>query len=173
MAVRRDCCPLVDLRLQRFPLGAAAISNLPPDLASLRVAMTTRVRSASLRRTFGGGTLDMAAALRFGTVGLCFVTALAAARLALAAESLPMPARHYAELCRQSGGGISINLNGSFGTAECQWPDQGKTECKVDADQVNACAIQCESPVCLKANPDRFNPSWPLAGGPGAPAPGN
>jgi hypothetical protein len=130
------------------------------------------VPSASLRRTFVDGNSSMARCFR--TVSLCFVAALAAAHPAAAVESLPMPAKHYAELCRQSGGAISINLNGSFGTAACQWPEQGKTACKVDADQVNACAIQCESPACLKANPDRFNPAWPVAGGPGsAPAPAN
>jgi hypothetical protein len=115
----------------------------------------------------------MAVARGFGTTGFCFIAALAAAHPAVAAESLPMPARHYAELCRQSGGAISINLTGSFGTAQCQWPDQGETACKVDANEVNACAIQCESPACLKANPDRFNPAWPLAGGPDAPAAAN
>jgi len=108
----------------------------------------------------------MVAGLRGKTVAFCFIAALAATHPAVAVESLPMPAKHYAELCRQSGGGISINLTGSFGTAQCQWPDQGETECKVAANEVDACAIQCESPACLKANPDRFNPSWPLAGGP-------
>jgi hypothetical protein len=135
--------------------------------------MTTRVPSANLRHTLVGGNLSMATALRFRTVGFCFFAALATAHPAVAAESLPMPAKHYAELCRQSGGGIGINLNGSFGTAQCQWPNEGKTECKVSADEVNACAILCESPACLKANPDRFNPRWPLAGGPSAPAQAN
>src|SRR5215813_13932672 len=105
----------------------------------------------------------MGPALRLRTVGLCFIAALGAPDPAIAAESLPMPAKHYAELCQQSGGGISISLNGAFGTAQCLWPEVGKTECNVSANEVNACAILCESPACLKANPDRFNPNWPLA----------
>jgi hypothetical protein len=109
----------------------------------------------------------MTARVRFRTAGICFaVVALAAAHPVRAVDSLPMPAKHYAELCRQSGGVITLGLNGAFGTAQCLWPNEGKTACKVSADEVNACAILCESPACLKANPDRFNPSWPLAGGP-------
>jgi hypothetical protein len=127
--------------------------------------MTTSVPLANLQATFVGGNLSMAM-LRFRTVGFCLLAALATAHPAAAAENLPMPAKHYAELCRQSGGGISASLNGTFGTAQCQWPNEGKTECKVSAGDVNACAILCESPACLKANPDRFNPRWPLAGGP-------
>ena len=103
---------------------------------------------------------------RFSAARLCLIMALGWAHPSVAADSLPMPAKHYAELCRHSGGGITLGLNGAFGTAQCQWPNEGETECNVSADEVNTCAILCESPACLKANPDRFNPNWPLAGGP-------
>ncbi|MGH6892936.1 MAG: hypothetical protein ACREEP_11810 [Dongiaceae bacterium] len=95
---------------------------------------------------------------------------LAAAPRAGASESLPMPVGHYADLCRQSGGGIASHLNGGFGATECQWSGHGRTECKVGADGVRACAIACMSSACLKANPDRYNPTWPLAGGPNSAA---
>jgi len=113
----------------------------------------------------------MVAMPRFGTIGLCLMAALAVTEAAAAAEGLPMPVKHYGELCQHSGGSITVDTNGAgpFMT-QCSWPDQGRTECKVTADEVSVCAIRCESPACLKANPDHLNPSWPLAGGPGAPA---
>ena len=85
---------------------------------------------------------------------------------AVRAESLPVTAQHYADLCRQSGGASTSHLNSGLGTTECAWSGHGRSECKVGASQVNACAIACESNACLKGNPDRFNPKWPLDGGP-------
>jgi hypothetical protein len=82
------------------------------------------------------------------------------------AESLPMPASHYADLCQQSGGAATTHLSSGIGTVECAWSDQGRTECKVGDNQVTVCGINCESNACLKANPARYSPVWPLTGGP-------
>jgi hypothetical protein len=85
---------------------------------------------------------------------------------ALAAESLPMPLAHYADLCRQSGGSVARHLTGGVGIVQCQWPGHGSSECKVGANLVNVCGISCQSNACLKQNPARYSPIWPLAGGP-------
>ena len=99
-----------------------------------------------------------------------------AAPAAAAAESLPMPVTRYAELCQHSGGRIAWQLTGGVGIVQCQWPDHGRTECKVGGSFVNVCGIACQSTICLKANPARYTPVWPLGGGPagaGALAPVN
>lgn len=90
---------------------------------------------------------------------------------ALAAESLPMSVTHYAELCRQSGGSVAQHLTGGVGIMQCTWPGQGSTECKVGNDHVNVCGISCQSNACLKENPARYSPTWPLSGRPGGTAP--
>ena len=96
---------------------------------------------------------------------LALVTVLPAAP-ALAAESLPMPLARYADLCAQSGGSMALHLTGGVGLAQCQWPGHGRTDCKVGAGQVSICGIVCRSNACLEANPARYTPAWPLAGGP-------
>ncbi len=104
-----------------------------------------------------------------GTGGVACVLALfmgVSGMAALAAESLPMPLVHYAELCRQSGGTVAEHLTGGVGIVHCRWPDHGSAECKVGANQVNVCGISCQSNACLKQNPARYSPVWPLAGGP-------
>jgi hypothetical protein len=83
-----------------------------------------------------------------------------------AAEVLPLPVGRYAELCQLSGGGMTLQLTGGVGIVQCQWPGHGRTECKVGAGQVNVCTIACQSNACLKENPARLSPKWPLAGGP-------
>jgi hypothetical protein len=85
---------------------------------------------------------------------------------ALAAESLPMPVARYAELCMQSGGGFTAHLNSGVGIVRCAWSGHGRTECKVGSNTVNICGINCQSNACLKQNPARYTPVWPLAGGP-------
>ena len=77
-----------------------------------------------------------------------------------------MPAAHYADLCRQSGGGVISHLTSGVGVVQCLWSDHGSTECKVGANMVSICAIACRSTACLKANPARYSPTWPLSGGP-------
>ena len=57
-------------------------------------------------------------------------------------------------------------LTGGVGIVRCQWPGHGRTECKVGANTVSICGIACQSNACLKANPARYTPIWPLAGGP-------
>jgi hypothetical protein len=99
-----------------------------------------------------------------GLVGLSAV--LFAAPAAVAVESLPMPLARYAELCQQSGGRIVLQLTGGVGIVQCQWSGHGRTECKVGGNQVNVCGIACQSTACLKANPARYTPLWPLGGGP-------
>jgi len=96
---------------------------------------------------------------------LALVTALPAMP-GLAAESLPMPLARYAELCEQSGGSMTLHLTGGVGMVQCRWPDHGRTECKVGANQVSICGISCQSNACLEENPARYTPAWPLAGGP-------
>ncbi|HEV8392495.1 MAG TPA: hypothetical protein VGQ35_21755, partial [Dongiaceae bacterium] len=83
-----------------------------------------------------------------------------------AAETLPMAAVHYGDLCRQTGGVMVQQLTGGVGIVQCRWSGHGRTECKVGAYQVNICGISCESTVCLKQNPARYTPTWPLSGGP-------
>jgi len=83
-----------------------------------------------------------------------------------AVERLPMPVAHYGDLCRQSGGVLASYLNGGVGTVQCQWSGHGRTECKVGANFVNVCGISCQSNACLKENPARYTPKWPLEGGP-------
>jgi hypothetical protein len=85
---------------------------------------------------------------------------------ATAAESLPMPVARYADLCRQSGGSVAEQLTSGVGLVQCNWPGQGRTDCDVGDDQVNVCGISCQSNACLKANPARHSPVWPLQGGP-------
>ena len=96
---------------------------------------------------------------------------------AMAAESLPMPVTRYAELCMQSGGGFTAHLSSGVGIVRCAWSDHGRTECKVGSNIVNICGISCRSNACLKANPARYTPTWPLAGGPNTaalpPSPGS
>ena len=110
----------------------------------------------------------------FRRTAIACVLGLAIAMPAQAAESLPMPIAHYAELCQHTGGSIKRQLTGGVGIVQCQWPGHGRTECKVGADQVSICGIVCQSNACLKENPARFTPVWPLQGGPnGATAPSN
>jgi len=85
---------------------------------------------------------------------------------AVAVESLPMTVAHYGDLCRQSGGVLATYLTGGVGTVQCQWSGHGRTECKVGAGVVNVCGIACQSTACLKDNPARYTPKWPLQGGP-------
>jgi hypothetical protein len=85
---------------------------------------------------------------------------------AMAAESLPMPLARYAEFCQASGGTLTTHLTSGVGIVRCAWPDHGRTECKVGSGVVNICGISCRSNACLKANPARYSPIWPLAGGP-------
>ena len=104
---------------------------------------------------------------------LQFASRIAAgALLALAAlpapatESLPMPVARYAELCQASGGALTTHLTSGVGIVRCAWSGHGRTECKVGANSVSICGIACQSNACLKANPARYTPVWPLAGGP-------
>jgi hypothetical protein len=85
---------------------------------------------------------------------------------ATAAESLPMPVARYAELCQASGGTLTTHLSSGVGIVRCTWSDHGRTECKVGANAVSICGISCRSNACLKDNPARYTPKWPLAGGP-------
>jgi hypothetical protein len=85
---------------------------------------------------------------------------------AMAAESLPMPVARYAALCQASGGTLATYLSSGVGIVRCTWSDHGRTECKVGSNTVNICGISCQSNACLKANPARYSPTWPLAGGP-------
>ena len=89
-----------------------------------------------------------------------------AALPAVAAETLPMPVARYAELCQASGGTLTTHLSSGVGIVRCAWSDHGRTECKVGSNIVNICGISCQSNACLKANPARYTPAWPLAGGP-------
>ena len=89
-----------------------------------------------------------------------------AALPAMAAESLPMPVARYAELCQASGGAMTTHLSSGVGIVRCAWSDHGRTECKVGSNTVNICGISCRSNACLKENPARYSPRWPLAGGP-------
>lgn len=82
------------------------------------------------------------------------------------AEALPMPLARYADLCQQTGGSLALHLTSGVGIVQCQWPGDGSTECKVGGDQVTVCGISCRSNACLKENPARYSPTWPLAGGP-------
>ena len=95
---------------------------------------------------------------------------------ALAAESLPMPVTRYAELCQATGGTLTTYLTSGVGIVRCAWSGHGRTECKVGANSVSICGIACQSNACLKANPARYTPVWPLAGGPNtaplSPSPG-
>lgn len=104
------------------------------------------------------------------TVKHCMLVCLAGIALAAparAAERLPLPVLRYAELCRESGGEPALHLTGGVGAVQCQWPGQGRTECEVGGNQVNVCGIFCQSDACLKQNPARYSPTWPLQGGPG------
>ncbi|HKP25019.1 MAG TPA: hypothetical protein VJV39_14225 [Dongiaceae bacterium] len=105
--------------------------------------------------------------MRLRTVLVCL---LLLAPPAMAAESLPMPVARYAELCMQSGGGFTAHLSSGIGIVRCAWSDHGRTECKVGSNTVNICGISCQSNACLKANPARYTPTWPLAGGPNSAA---
>jgi hypothetical protein len=89
---------------------------------------------------------------------------------ALAAESLPMPVTRYAALCQASGGAMSTHLSSGVGIVRCAWSGHGRTECKVGSNVVNICGISCQSNACLKQNPARYTPTWPLAGGPNSAA---
>lgn len=117
----------------------------------------------------------MSSMLRVASTGLGIFCLLALPGPAAAAESLPMLASHYAELCQQSGGVATAHVSSGVGTMECAWSDQGRTECKVGDNQVTVCGIECESNACLKANRARYSPVWPLTGGPKSapPAPAN
>jgi len=85
---------------------------------------------------------------------------------AMAAESLPMPVMRYAELCQATGGALTTHLSSGVGIVRCAWSGHGRTECKVGANTVSICGIACQSNACLKANPARYTPTWPLAGRP-------
>src|SRR5688572_29488972 len=98
-------------------------------------------------------------------IAVCAFLALAALP-ALAAESLPMQVVRYAELCQASGGAMSTHLSSGVGIVRCAWSGHGRTECKVGANTVSICGISCQSNACLKANPARYTPTWPLAGRP-------
>lgn len=93
-----------------------------------------------------------------------------AALPALAAENLPMPVARYAALCQASGGAFTSQLSSGLGIVRCAWSGHGRTECKVGSNTVNVCGIACQSNACLKANPARYSPAWPLAGGPNSAA---
>lgn len=93
-----------------------------------------------------------------------------AALPAQAAESLPMPVARYAELCQASGGTMTTHVSSGVGIVRCAWSGHGQTECKVGANIVNICGISCQSNACLKENPARYTPKWPLAGGPNSAA---
>ena len=100
---------------------------------------------------------------------LCVVAGVFLALAALpatAAETLPMPIVRYAELCQASGGTLTTHLSSGVGIVRCAWSEHGRTECKVGSNTVNICGISCQSNDCLKANPARYTPAWPLAGGP-------
>jgi hypothetical protein len=84
----------------------------------------------------------------------------------IAAETLPMPVARYAELCQASGGTLTTHLTSGVGIVRCAWSDHGRTECKVGSNMVSICGISCRSNACLKANPARYTPIWPLSGGP-------
>ncbi|MEZ5830706.1 MAG: hypothetical protein R3D05_05965 [Dongiaceae bacterium] len=101
-----------------------------------------------------------------GGIACAASLALTAGPAAAAADSLPMTVTHYTKLCEESGGTIRSFVSNGVGSLQCLWPDQGRTECEVGADQVNVCGIACQSNACLKANPARFSPIWPLDGGP-------
>ncbi|WP_162917218.1 hypothetical protein [Dongia deserti] len=100
-----------------------------------------------------------------GSVGLTLLSTPMAA-----ADALPMPVMRYVELCQQSGGSFAQHLTGGVGIVQCQWPEHGRTECKVGGNQVNVCGIACQSNACLKQNPARRSPAWPLQGGPNSAA---
>jgi len=85
---------------------------------------------------------------------------------AMTAESLPMPVLRYAELCQATGGALTAHLSSGVGIVRCAWSGHGRTECKVGANTVSICGISCRSTACLKANPARYTPTWPLASGP-------
>jgi hypothetical protein len=104
--------------------------------------------------------------VRWAVGFVALAIALLAPPPSVASESLPMPAPHYADLCRQSGGEATLQLSSGLGIVRCLWSDHGRTECKVGANMVNVCAIACRSTACLKANPARYTPTWPLSGGP-------
>jgi hypothetical protein len=106
----------------------------------------------------------------FARAAIACIIGLLIAMPALAVESLPMPVAHYAELCQRTGGSMMRQLTGGVGMVQCQWPSHGRTECKVGADQVSICRIVCESNACLKSNPARLTPIWPLQGGPNGPS---
>lgn len=114
----------------------------------------------------GSTMARMGGRVRAAALGACVFVLSIALPAAGRTETLPVSAQHYADLCRQSGGAASAHLNSGLGTTECAWSGHGSTECKVGAAQVNVCAIACESNACVKANPDRYNPRWPLNGGP-------
>lgn len=86
-----------------------------------------------------------------------------------AAENLPVSVSGYAKACFKTTGEFIKHLNsGGTGVVYCRWAGgNDSTECKVGSNQVNVCAIRCQSDACLAANPDRHNPLWPLNGGPG------
>ena len=97
---------------------------------------------------------------------VAILLAVLAALPADAAESLPMPVARYTELCQATGGTLSTHLSSGVGIVRCAWSGHGRTECKVGSNIVNICGIACQSNACLKANPARYTPIWPLAGGP-------
>lgn len=104
--------------------------------------------------------------VRAAALGACLAMLSITLPAPVRAETLPVSAQHYTDLCRQSGGAATAHVSSGLGTAECAWSGHGSTECKVGASQVNVCAIACESDACVKANPDRYDPQWPLNGGP-------
>ena len=89
---------------------------------------------------------------------------------AWAADNLPVPVANYAALCQQSGGSAVTQLTGGVGMVQCQWASHGHSECEVGGNQVNVCGIFCSSNDCLKDNPARYSPRWPLQGGPASAA---
>ena len=104
----------------------------------------------------------------FGGIWIAGLVAASAAfaPAAGAAQSLPMPVPQYGDLCRQTGGVLAIYLTSGVGTVQCQWSGHGRTECKVGGGMVTICGIACQSNACLKDNPAKFTPTWPLSRGP-------
>ena len=117
---------------------------------------------------FTRGTIEAGA----GWIWIAGLIAASAAfaPVAVAVETLPMPVAHYGDLCGQSGGVLASYINSGIGTVQCRWSGHGRTECKVGGGMVTICGIACQSNACLKDNPARYTPKWPLAGGPNSAA---
>ena len=77
-----------------------------------------------------------------------------------------MPVTRYAELCQHSGGRIAWQLTGGVGIVQCQRSDQWPHRMQGRRQLRECVRIACQSTACLKANPARYSPLWPLGGGP-------